>query len=96
MLKIFLASSVICSMNAFSQTPVKPDPNSQINAQEQINSLPENSKGGAYSVRIKKNLMKAPPIIAPVENISPANCADSLGGKGSATYTACEAAQKTR
>lgn len=96
MLKALVLSSLFLSMNAFSQTMNKPDPNSQINAQEQANGLPGGASGSAYSVRTKKRAIQAPPIIAPVENTTPANCADSLGGKGSATFTACEAAKKTR
>jgi hypothetical protein len=94
MLKILLVSSVVLSMNAFSQTQ-KPDPNSQVNAEEQVNGLPGGSAGAAYSVT-KKRSIKAPAVIAPVENTTPANCADSLSGKGSANFTACEAAKKTR
>jgi hypothetical protein len=95
MLKILLVSSVVLSMNAFSQTQNKPDPNSQVNAEEQVNGLPGGSAGAAYSVT-KKRSIKAPAVIAPVENTTPANCADSLGGKGSANFTACEAAKRTR
>jgi hypothetical protein len=96
MIKILLIGSVFLSMNAFSQTVVKSDPNSEINAQEQANGLPGEASGSAYSVHTKKRSIQAPPVIAPVENTSPASCADSLGGKGSATFTACEAAKKTR
>jgi len=92
MIKILL----LLSLSAFSQTMTKPDPNSQINAEEQANGLPGGSSGTAYSVRTQKRSIKAPAVIAPVENTTPANCADSLGGKGSATFTACEAAKKTR
>jgi hypothetical protein len=96
MLRILFLCSVLLSINAFSQTMIRPDPNSQINAQEQVNGLPGGAVGSAYSVRTKKRAIKAPSFIAPVENPTPANCADSLGGKGSATFTACEAARKTR
>lgn len=96
MLKILLVSSILLSMNAFSQTQNKPDPNSQVNAEEQVNGLPGGSAGAAYSVRTKKRSIKAPAIIAPVENTTPASCADSLGAKGSANFTACEAAKRTR
>jgi len=96
MLKILLLSSLFLSLNAFSQVDNKPDPDSQVNAQEQINGLPGGSEGAAYSVRTKKRTIKMPAVIAPVENQSPANCADSLGAKGSANFTACEAAKKTR
>lgn len=96
MSKIYLLIFVLFSANAFSQVENKPDPDSQINAQEQINGVPGGSAGAAYSVRTKKRMMKAPPVIAPVENLSPANCVDSLGGSGGANYTACEAAKKTR
>ena len=96
MSKIYLLSFVLLSANAFSQIENKPDPDSQINAQEQVNGTPGGSEGSAYSVRTKKRMMKLPPVVAPVQNLSPANCADSLGGKGSANFTACEAAKKTR
>lgn len=96
MLKILLISSVFLSVNAFSQTPAKPNPDSQINAEEQIHGTPGGTTGTAYSVRTKKRTIKVPANVAPVENQSPANCADSLGSKGSANYTACEAAKKTR
>lgn len=96
MLKVLLVSSLFLSLNAFSQTTIKPDPTSQVNAQEQANGLPGGSAGGAYSVRTKKRTIKVPPVIAPAENQSPASCADSLGGKGGANFTACEAAKKTR
>lgn len=95
MLKILLVSSILLSMNAFSQTQNKPDSNSLVNAEEQVNSLPGGSAGSAYSVRKKKSI-KVPAIIAPAENTTPASCADSLGGKGSANFTACEAAKRTR
>jgi hypothetical protein len=95
MLKTILLSSFIFSLNAFSQTD-KPDPDSQINAEEQVNGLPGGSAGRSYSVRTKKTTIKAPDTIAPVENIVPANCADSLGAKGGANFTACEANKKTR
>ena len=94
--KIIIASSLMLSINAFAQTPAKPDPNSSVNAQEQVNGLPGSSTGAAYSVRTKKRSVKMPSVIAPVENTTPANCADSLGGKGGATFTACEAGKKTR
>jgi hypothetical protein len=96
MLTIIILSSALFSANAFSETQEKPDPNSQINAQEQVNSLPGAGSAGAYSVRTRKSSVKAPVNIAPVENITPASCADSLGSKGSATFTACEAGKKTR
>lgn len=96
MITIIILSSALFSANAFSQAVEKPDPNSQINAQEQINSLPEAASGGAYSVRTRKTSLKVPSNFAPVENIAPASCADSLGSKGSATFTACEAGKKTR
>jgi hypothetical protein len=96
MLKILIISSVFLSLNAFSQIDNKPDPNSQINAEEQAHGLPGGSAGSAYSVRTKKRSLKVPAVVAPVENHSPASCADSLGGKGSANFTACEAAKKTR
>lgn len=96
MFKIILFISIILSTSAFSQS-TKPDPDSQINAEEQINSLPGGSAGAAYSVRTqKRTTIKAPAVIAPAENITPANCADTLGAKGSATFTACEAAKRTR
>lgn len=96
MIKSLLISSLFLSLSAFSQTLTKPDPHSQINAEEQVNGLPGGSSGSAYSVRTKKRSLQAPAIVAPAENTTPANCADSLGGKGSATFTACEAAKKTR
>lgn len=96
MLKILLVSSIFLSMNSSSQAQNKPDPNSQINAEEQINSLPGGSAGSVYSVRTKKKSIQTPAILAPVENTTPASCADSLGGKGSANFTACQAAKKTR
>lgn len=96
MLKILFLSSLFLSLNAFSQVDNKPDPDSQVNAQEQINGLPGGSEGSAYSVRTKKRTIKMPAVVAPVENLSPANCVDSLGSKGSANFTACEAAKKTR
>lgn len=96
MLKILLLSSLFLSFNAFSQNENKPDPNSQVNAEEQVNGLPGGSQGSAYSVRTKKRTIKMPAVVAPVENQSPASCADSLGSKGSANFTACEAAKKTR
>ena len=96
MLKIILATSLLFSLSAFTQTLEKPDPNSQINAEEQVNGLPGGSEGAAYSVRTKKSATKTPSNIAPVENTTPANCASSMGGKGDATFTACEAGKKTR
>jgi hypothetical protein len=97
MLTLIILSSALFSTNVYSQTLEKPDPNSQINAQEQVNSLPgAASGGGAYSVRTRKTSVKVPSNIAPVENTTPASCADSLGSKGSATFTACEAGKKTR
>ncbi len=96
MLKSLMILSFLFSVNAFSQTQ-KPDPNSPINAEEQIRSLPGGSAGTPYSVtKSKKGTVKMPPIVAPTENTLPANCADSLDGKGSATFTACEAGKKTR
>jgi hypothetical protein len=96
MLKILLISSVLISTNSFSQTLAKSDPDSSINAEEQNHGLPGGKEGKAYSVRTKKRSIKVPSIIAPVENTYPANCADSLNGKGSANYTACEAGKKSR
>lgn len=96
MIKNLLIASLLLSFSAFSQTMTKPDPSSQINAEEQAHGLPGGSTGSAYSVRTKKRVLQAPAVIAPVENMTPANCADNLGGKGSATFTACEAAKKTR
>lgn len=96
MLKVLLLSSIFLSLNAFSQTQNKPDPNSQVNAEEQVHGLPGGTEGTAYSVRTKKRTIKMPEVVAPVENHSPANCVDSLGSKGSANFTACEAAKKTR
>lgn len=96
MFKIILISAVILSSNAFAQSMNKPDPDSQVNAEEQVHGMPGGTTGTAYSVRTKKRTIKVPPVIAPVENHSPANCADSLGAKGSANFTACEAAKKTR
>jgi hypothetical protein len=95
MLKILFLSSALLSLGAFAQT-TKPDPNSSINAEEQVNGLPGGGKGTSYSVRTKKRAVVAPSIVAPVENTTPANCADSLGGSGSATFTACEAGKRTR
>ena len=95
--KMIVLGLMTLSFSAFSQTPAKPDPNSMINAEEQINGLPGAGDGKSYSVRTKKRAVKAPDTIAPViENESPANCASNLGGKGSANFTACEAAKKTR
>lgn len=96
MFKLLILGLMVVSLNAFSQTVEKPDPNSPVNAQEQINGLPGNSPGTSYSVRTKKRAIVAPAVVAPVENHTPANCADSLGGKGSNTFTACEAGKKTR
>jgi len=95
MFKILILSGIVLSTSALSQT-TKPNPDSQVNAEEQVNSLPGGSAGAAYSVRTKKSTIKAPPIIAPVENTTPANCADALGAKGGATFTACEADKRTR
>lgn len=91
MLKFLLLSSL-----ALSQTTTKPDLDSSINAEEQISGLPGGSAGAAYSVRTEKKTIKPPAVIAPAENVVPANCVDSLGGKGGANFTACEAAKKTR
>lgn len=97
MLKSFMILSFLFSTNAFSQSTQKPDPNSPINAEEQVRGLPGGSSGTPYSVtKSKKGTVKMPPIVAPAENTLPANCADSLDGKGSATFTACEAGKKTR
>ncbi len=96
MFKILLLSFIFLSANAFSQDEKKPDPDSEVNAKEQINGLPQGSQGGNYLIRTKKRTIKVSPIIAPTVNQSPANCADSLGGKGSANFTACEAAKRTR
>lgn len=96
MIKILLLTSIIFSANAFAQTTNKPDPNSSINAEEQINGLPGGGSGKTYSVRTKKRSIKAPDVVAPVENTTPANCSSNLGANGSATFTACEAAKKTR
>lgn len=96
MLKNLLLGSLFLSVNAFAQMDNKPDPDSQVNAQEQVNGLPGGSEGAAYSVRTKKRTIKMPAVVAPIENHSPANCADSLGAKGAANFTACEAAKKTR
>lgn len=92
---LFLSLAQI-SLNIFAQQPAKSDPNSMVNAEEQINGLPGASKGKAYSVKTKKRVILVPANVAPVENTTPANCADSLGGSGSATFTACEAGKKTR
>lgn len=96
MYKALFFFALTLSSTCFSQTTIKPDPNSSINAQEQINGLPGGSTGAAYSVRTKKRSVKMPSHIAPVENLTPASCADSLGGKGGASFTACEAGKKTR
>lgn len=88
MLKILVVSFVVLSLNAFSQTPNNTD------SKEEVKD-PDSSRA-AYLVRTKKKTIQAPAIIAPVENLTPANCADSLGGKGSANFTACEAGKKTR
>lgn len=95
--KIIVLTFLTLSISAFAQTPAKPDPNSMINAEEQINGLPGAGDGKSYSVRTKKRAVKAPDSIAPViENDSPANCASNMGGKGAANFTACEAAKKNR
>ncbi|MBY0413773.1 MAG: hypothetical protein K2Q18_06395 [Bdellovibrionales bacterium] len=47
-------------------------------------------------MKARKRTVVMPSSIAPVENHSPANCADSLGSKGGASFTACEAGKKTR
>ena len=96
MFKVLVLSFVFLSANAFSQVESKPNPDSQVNAKEQVNGLPEGSQGGAYLIRTKKRTIKLSPVIAPAENQLPANCADNLGGKGSANFTACEAAKRTR
>lgn len=96
MIKIFLLTSIIFSVSIFAQTTNKPDPNSSINAEEQINGLPGAGSGKSYSVKTKKRAIKAPDIVAPVENTTPANCSSNMGGSGSATFTACEAAKRTR
>lgn len=97
MLKIFLISTMFLSIAAFAQMDAKPDPNSTVNAEEQANGLPGGASGRAYSVRAKARAIKAPPVIAPVQNTTtPANCADSLGGSGANTFTACEAAKRSR
>jgi hypothetical protein len=97
MLKIICISTFLLSVNSFSQTPVKPDPSSQINAVEQVHGLPGGAKGKAYSVKTtKRKSLKTPDNFAPVENTTPANCSDSLGGSGGATFTACEAGKRTR
>lgn len=89
--------SCLISLTVYSQTAEKADPHSQVNAEEQAMGLPGASAGSPYSVtKTKKRTIKVPPVIAPTENTLPANCADSLGGKGSATFTACEAGKKTR
>lgn len=96
MLKVFLLSVFLISTNGFTQT-TKPDPTSQINAEEQVNGLPGGASGTTgYSVRTRKKTVTAPAVVAPVENHTPANCADNLGAKGSATFTACEAGKRTR
>lgn len=96
MLKVLLLSLTFLSVSAFSQGESESDPRSDVNTQEQVNGLPGSSEGSAYSVRTKKRILKIPNVVAPVENHSPANCADSLGGSGSANFTACEALKKTR
>lgn len=96
MQKIILLTVVFLSVNAYSQMENKPDPDSQVNAQEQVHGLPGGSKTGAYLIRTKKKTIKLPAAITPVQNLSPANCADSLASNGGANYTACEAAKKTR
>lgn len=97
MFKIICFGAFLISHSTFAQITVKPDPSSQINAEEQIHGLPGNGKGRAYSVKTtKKKTLKTPENFAPVENTTPANCSDSLGGSGSATFTACEAGKRTR
>lgn len=96
MLRVLLLSSLFLTANAHAQTTEKPNPDSSVNAEEQVNGLPGAGAGRAYSVRTKKSVLQVPSKIAPVENHAPANCADSLGAKGSANFTACEAAKKTR
>lgn len=96
MVKIIFLSLVFVSASAFSQVEKKPDPTSEVNAEEQVNGLAGGTKDSAYSVRTKKRIYKVPAVVAPVENLSPASCADSLGSSGSANFTACEAAKKTR
>ena len=93
-MKTILLCLFVFSFNAHSQSLTKPDPNSSINAEEQVNGLPAGK--GAYSVRTKKRSVKVPAVIAPAENTTPANCADSLGGSGGANFTACEAGKRTR
>lgn len=95
MLKVFLLSAFLISTEGFTQTN-KPDPTSQINAEEQVNGLPGGASGTGYSVRTRKKTVAPPEAVAPVENHTPANCADNLGAKGSATFTACEAGKRTR
>lgn len=62
MLKVLLVCSLFFSFNAFSQIENKPDPDSQVNAQEQANGLPGGSEAAAYSVRTKKRMMKMPAV----------------------------------
>ena len=95
MLKILILSSFFITVSGFAQT-TKPDPTSSINAEEQVNGLPGGKSGTGYSVRAKKKAVTAPEVVAPVENHTPANCADNLGAKGSGTFTACEAGKRTR
>jgi hypothetical protein len=94
MKKILLLGCAILSMGVSAQTVEKPNPNSPINAVEQIHGLPGGSKGTAYSVKTKKKVNETPSNIVPMENTTPANCADSMGGKGGASFTACEAQKK--
>ena len=96
MIKILLLFFHVLSLSVYSKTSDRPDPSSSVNAEEQISGLPGGSAGAAYSVKTQKRSIKIPAIMAPAENALPASCADSLGGKGSANFTACEAARKTR
>ena len=95
MFKFVVFLSIFISSNSFAQSTSKPNPDSSVNAEEQVNGLPGSTKDQAYLVR-KKRSLKAPTIVAPVENLSPASCADSLGASGGANFTACEANKKTR
>ncbi len=97
MYKSFFALTILLSTTAFAQKVQKPDPNSPINAEEQIRSLPGAASGYPNTIsQEKKRSLQAPAVVAPMENTLPANCADNLDGKGSATFTACEAGKKTR
>jgi hypothetical protein len=95
MFKILLVSSFIFSLNAFSQTPVKPDLDSSVNAVEQIHGQEGNNSKSIYSVKKNKKKIKVfTNAITPLENTTPANCSDSLEGKGGANYTACQGNKK--